>query len=409
LSELLLRATLFGSSAQEPPMFDGRTILAQLLDYVPRHTFRRIVQRYKGDHRVRRLTCWDQYVAMVFAQLTWRESLRDIEACLEAVSDKLYHSGLRCGPIARSTLADANERRDWRIFADFAQVLIAEARRLYSEEPWALELEQTVYALDASIIDLCLSVFPWARFRSRKAGIKLHTLLDLCGNIPAFVWVTDAKTVDARILDLLLPEPGAIYVLDRGYNDYKRLYQLHRARATFVTRARKNLNFQRLRSRRVDRTSGVICDQVITLALTHSSARYPEPLRRIRYRDPEAGRSFTYLTNDFDLPPATIAALYRQRWQVELFFKWIKQHLRIKAFYGTSLNAVRTQIWIAISVYVLVAIVRKRLGIQRELYPMLQILSLTLFEKLPLAQALSRPSGTAEEPDVRNQLQLFDF
>jgi transposase len=390
-------------------MYEGRTILAQLLEHVPRHSFRRIVRRYKGDHRVRRLTCWDQYVVMAFAQLTWRESLRDIEACLAAVSDKLYHSGLRCGPIARSTLADANENRDWRIFAEFAQVLIAEARRLYSDEPWALELEQTVYALDASIIDLCLSVFPWARFRSRKAGIKLHALLDLCGNIPAFVWVTDAKTADARVLDLLLPEPGAIYILDRGYSDYKRLYGLHRAQATFVTRARKNLKFQRQRSRRVDRTTGLICDQVITLTLSHSSRRYPDPLRRIRFRDPETGKSFIYLTNNFELPAATIAALYRQRWQVELFFKWIKQHLRIKAFYGTTLNAVRTQIWIAISVYVLVAIVRKRLGIQRDLYPMLQILSLTLFEKMPLAQALSHGPDTREEPDACNQLQLFNF
>ena len=303
-------------------MFEGRTVLAQLLDHLPQRTFRRIIQRYSGDHRVRRLRCWDQYVIMVFAQLTWRESLRDIESCLEAVTDKLYHSGLRCGPIARSTLADANERRDWRIFAEFAQLLIAEARRLYSDEPWAIELEQTVYALDASIIDLCLSVFPWARFRARKAGIKLHALLDLCGNIPAFVWVTDAKTADARILDLLIPEPGAIYILDRGYSDYKRLYELHQARTTFVTRARKNLNFKRRSSRPVDRTSGVICDQVIVLGTWHGAGRYQEPLRRIRYRDPESSKRFTFLTNNFDLSPITIAKLYQQRWQVELFFKW---------------------------------------------------------------------------------------
>jgi hypothetical protein len=390
-------------------MHEGRTILAQLLDHLPRHAFRRIVQRYRGDHRVRRLTCWNQYVIMAFAQLTWRESLRDIESCLEAMTDKLYHSGLRCGPVARSTLADANERRDWRIFAEFAQVLIAEARRLYSDEPWGLELEQTVYALDASIIDLCLSVFPWARFRSTKAGIKLHALLDLCGNIPAFVWVTDAKTADSRILDLLLPEPGAIYILDRGYSDYKRLYELHQAHATFVTRARKNLNFQRRASRPVDRASGVLCDQVILLGTWHSAGRYHEPLRRIRYREPESNKRFTFLTNNFDLPPITISQLYQQRWQVELFFKWIKQHLRIKAFYGTTLNAVRTQIWIAISVYVLVAIVRKRLKLQRDLYPMLQILSLTLFEKMPLEQALTGSANAAEDPESRNQLQLFNF
>jgi hypothetical protein len=390
-------------------MYEGRTILAQLLDHLPQRTFRRIIQRYRGDHRVRRLRCWDQYVIMAFAQLTYRESLRDIEACLEAVTDKLYHSGIRSGPIARSTLADANERRDWRIFAEFAQVLVAEARRLYSDEPWALELEQTVYALDASIIDLCLSVFPWARFRSRKAGIKLHALLDLCGNIPTFVWVTDAKTADSRILDLLLPEPGAIYILDRGYSDYKRLYELHQARATFVTRARKNLNFKRRISQPIDRASGVLCDQAIVLGTWHGAGRYQEPLRRIRYRDPVSNKAFTFLTSNFDLSPVTIAQLYQQRWQVELFFKWIKQHLRIKAFYGTTLNAVRTQIWIAISVYVLVAIVRKRLKLQRDLYPLLQILSITLFDKIPLQQALTGSGTAVENPESRNQLQLFDF
>jgi hypothetical protein len=390
-------------------MFEGRTILAQLLEHLPQRSFRRIVQRYNGDHRVRRLRCWDQYVIMAFAQLTGRESLRDIEVCLESVPDKLYHSGLRSGPVARSTLADANERRDWRIFAAFAQLLIAEARRLYTDEPWALELEQTVYALDASIIDLCLSVFPWARFRSTKAGIKLHALLDLCGNIPAFVWVTDAKTADARVLDLLLPEPGAIYILDRGYGDFKRLHDLHQAHATFVIRARKNLNFKRRSSRAVDRSTGIICDQLIVLGTWHSAGRYTSPLRRIRFRDPTSKKTFTFLTNNLVLDAITVADLYRQRWQVELFFKWIKQHLRIKSFYGTSLNAVRTQIWIAISVYVLVAIVRKRLSIQRDLYTVLQILSLTLFEKVPLQQALTGSDPTAETTESRNQLQLFDF
>ncbi len=390
-------------------MYQGRTVLAQLLDHVPRHTFRRIVQRYRGDFGVRRLSAWDQYVVMAFAQLTYRESLRDIEACLGAVPDKLYHSGLRCGPVARSTLADANERRDWRLFAELAQGLIAEARRQYIGEPWAVDLEQTVYALDATVVDLCLKLFPWACFRSTKAGIKVHALLDLAGNIPTYVWITDANTEDVRILDQLRPEPGSIYVLDRGYVDFERLYRLHQARATFVIRARKNLRFRRRYSRPVDRTRGLRCDQTVVLARSASAEAYPEPLRRIRYRDTERQHTLTFLTNDLSLPAQVIADLYRQRWQVELFFKWIKQHLRIKAFYGTSLNAVSTQIWIAISVYVLVAIVRKRLGIDRDLYTLLQILSLTLFEKVQLEQALANPSYTPAEVDLCNQLSLFDL
>jgi hypothetical protein len=390
-------------------MYEGRTVLAQLLDHLPRHTLRRIVRRYDGDRGVRTLTSWDHFVTMAFAQLTYRESLRDIETCLSAVSEKLYHSGLRCGAIARSTLADANERRDWRIFADFGQELIAEARRLYTGEPWALELEQTVYALDASIIDLCLSVYPWARFRSAKAGIKLHALLDLCGNIPQMVWVTDAKTADSSVLDVFIPEPGSIYILDRGYSDFERLYTLQQAHAIFVTRARKNLRFRRRYSHPVDKASGFVCDQEIVLATTHSAGRYPDPLRRIRYRDPETGKRLIFLTNSFDLPASTVTDLYRQRWQVELFFKWIKQHLRIKAFYGTSLNAVRTQIWIAISIYVLVAIVRKRLGIDRELYTLLQILSLTLFEKVPLQQALTASRYTTADVSNSKQLSLFNL
>jgi hypothetical protein len=390
-------------------MYEGQTVLAQLLDHLPRHTFRRIVHRYRGDRRVRRLTAWDQYVVMAFAQLTHRESLRDIEACLHAVSEKLYHSGLRHGPVARSTLADANERRDWRIYAEFGHALIRDARRLYAGEPWALELERTVYALDSTIIDLCLSVFPWARFRSTKAGVKVHVLLDVSTSIPTFVWVTDAKTMDYSVLDLLLPEPGAIYVLDRGYIDFKRLFQLHLARATFVVRGRTKHRFSRRYSRPVDRSTGLLCDQTIVLDPYTSARLYPEGLRRIRYRDREHDTTFTFLTNDFDLSAITITELYKQRWQVELFFKWIKQHLRIKAFYGTSPNAVRIQIWIAISVYLLVAIVRKRLGIERDLYTLLQILSLTLFEKMPLQQALTSRSYISEECPVPNQLSLFDL
>jgi hypothetical protein len=374
---------------------------------VPHNDFHRCVWRYDGDRRARTFTCWDQFLALAFAQLTYRESLRDIEACLGAIPDKLYHMGFRCGPVSRSTLADANERRDWRIFADFAQVLIAEARRLYTDEPWALELEQTVYALDSSIIDLCLNVFPWAHFRSTKAGIKLHTLLDLRGNIPTFIWVTDAKTRDERVLDLLVPDPGSIYIMDRGYIDFKRLYQLHQARATFVVRARNNLRFDRRYSHSVDRSTGLLCDQTILLTLEHSRQRYPDPLRRVGYRPADTGKRLTFLTNDFQLPALTVAELYRQRWQVELFFKWIKQHLRIKAFYGTSINAVRTQIWVAISVYVLVAIIRKRLGSDRDLYTLLQILSITLLEKIPLAQALTDPGYTSDDAHTRNQLQLF--
>jgi hypothetical protein len=400
---------LSASRNQERPVNQGKTIFAQLMALIPHNEFHRCVRRYDGDRRARSFTCWDQFLALAFAQLTYRESLRDIEACLGAVPDKLYHMGFRCGPVSRSTLADANERRDWRIFADFAQILIAEARQLYTDEPWALELEQTVYALDSTIIDLCLSVFPWARFRSTKAGIKLHTLLDLRGNIPTFVWVTDAKTRDERVLDLLVPDPGSIYVMDRGYIDFDRLYQLHQGRATFVIRAKKNLRFDRRYSHPVDRSTGLVCDQTILLALERSRILYPEPLRRVRYRAPDTGMRLTFLTNDFQLPALTVTELYRQRWQVELFFKWIKQHLRIKAFYGTSINAVRTQIWVAISVYVLVAIIRKRLGSDRDLYTLLQILSITLLEKLPLAQALTDQSYSSIDADIRNQLQLFNL
>jgi len=389
-------------------MYEGRTVFSQLMDFVPRHTFRRRVERYGGDRGVRQFTCWQQFLAMAFAQLTFRESLRDIEACVGAVPDKVYHMGFR-SRVTRSTLADANEKRDWRIYADVAQVLIHEARRLYVDEPFGLELDQTVYALDATTIDLCLSVFPWARFRTTKAGIKLHTLLDLRGSIPVFIWITDAKQGDVEVLDVLIPEPGSIYIMDRAYVDFERLDQLTQDRAIFVTRAKKNLKWRRLYSHSVDRSTGLICDQTIVLTRKESAEAYSAKLRRVRYRDPETGKALTFLTNDFTLPALTIAHLYRLRWQVELFFKWIKQHLRIKAFYGTSPNAVKTQIWIAISVYLLVAIARKRLGIERDLYTILQILSVHTFEKTPLAQVLSGGDYISKDSDIHNQLSLFNL
>lgn len=388
-------------------MNQGRTVFAQLIEYASHKEFQKCVGKYPGKRHPRRFPHWDQFLAMGFAQLTYRESLRDIEACLGAVPYKLYHMGFH-GPVARTTLADANEQRDWRIYAEFAQGLIREARRLYIDEPLGIELEQTVYALDASTIDLCLSVFPWARFRRTKAGIKLHTLLDLRGSIPVFIWVTDAKYADTWILDVLIPEPGSIYLFDRGYVDFRRLYQLTEARAIFVTRAKRKLKWRRRYSHPVDRTTGLICDQTIVLTSTRG-ANYPVPIRRVSYRDLETGQKLEFLTNDFSLPALKIAQLYRLRWKVELFFRWIKQHLRIKTFFGTSDNAVRTQLWIAISVYLLVAIARKRLGIERDLYTILQILSVHAFEKTPLAQVLSSPDYTPDIGNIHNQLSLFDL
>jgi hypothetical protein len=386
----------------------GSSVFAQLMGHSSRFTLDRCIRRYKGNHRVRSFSCRDQFLAMAFAQLTYRESLRDIEACLGAIPERRYHLGIRTA-VSRSTLADANETRDWRIYADFAQSLIQEARRLYAGESLGLELDQTVYALDASNIDLCLSLFPWARFRRAKGAIKLHTLLDLRGSIPTFLRITAGSVNEVRILDELLPEAGSIYVMDRGYTDFARLFRLHQSQAFFVIRGKRDLDFQRRYSRPVDRSTGLICDQTIVLQGPKSSLRYPVALRRVRVRDLESGKRITLLTNHFDLPAKTIADLYRSRWQVELFFKWIKQHLRIKAFYGTSENAVRTQIWIAISVYVLVAIVKKRLGIERDLYTILQILSVTLFEKTELEQALSDAASLTREEQSRNQLLLFDF
>jgi Domain of unknown function (DUF4372)/Transposase DDE domain len=385
----------------------GKTLFAQLMDFLPWSTFARLVERYGGDHRVRTLTCAEQYRAMAFAQLTFRESLRDIETCLSAQSAKLYHMGFR-NPVRRSTLADANETRDWRIYAEFAQKLIAQARRLYAGDSLGVDLDNTVYALDSTTIDLCLSVFPWARFRSTKAAVKMHTLLDLRGSIPSFIHISEGKLHDVNVLDLLLPEPGAIYVMDRGYVDFGRLYVLHQVGAFFVTRAKSNMDARRIYSAPSDRANGIICDQTIALAGIETSEHYPEHLRRIRFKDPETDKTLVFLTNQRTLPAATICTLYKCRWQVELFFKWIKQHLRIKAFFGTTENAVKSQIWIAVSVYVLVAIVKRRLALDAPLYTLLQVLSLTLFEKMPILQALSQDHTRTENVDDANQLALFE-
>ena len=388
-------------------MNQGSTIFSQILEFMPKHNFRQCVDRYNGNHRTRSFKCYDQFLCMAFAQLTYRESLRDIECCLRAMGKKLYHMGIR-GKISRSTLAYANENRDWRIYCDFAQILIHEARQLYANDDFDLELQQTVYALDSSTIDLCLSVFPWARFRKTKGAIKLHTLLDLRGNIPSFVAITDGKVHDVNILDVLIPEPGAIYVMDKAYLDFERLYHLDQCAAFFVTRAKSNTKLKRLYSRAVDKSTGVKCDQVVVLTGFYTKKAYPEKLRRVKFFDAENNRRFVFLTNQFGLPPETIASLYRSRWQVELFFKWIKQHLRIKAFYGTSENAVKTQIWIAISVFVLVAIIKKRLKLELSLYTILQIFSVSVFEKIPILQALTGDGYTNRITSHHKQLNLFE-
>ena len=384
----------------------GKTLFAQLMDFLPWSTFSGIVARYDGDRAVRTLSCAAHYRVMAFAQLTYRESLRDIEACLSAQTAKLYHMGFR-EPVHRSTLADANEARDWRIYAEFAQRLIGQARRLYAGDDLDVDLANTVYALDSTTIDLCLSVFPWAHFRSTKAAVKMHTLLDLRGNIPSFIHISDGKLHDVHALDMLLPDPGAIYVMDRGYVDFARLHALHQAGAFFVTRAKSNLDAHRVYSVPADREAGVICDQTIVLGGYLTRRHYPAHLRRIRFKDPETGKTLVFLTNQVTLPALTISALYKSRWQVELFFKWIKQHLRIKQFYGTSENAVKTQIWIAVSVYVLVAIVRKRLRLEVSLYTLLQVISVTVFEKLPIQSALLATPSRSEEATDSNQLNLF--
>ena len=388
-------------------MYQGQTVFSQVMDFLPQKKFSQCVNRYRGNYRVRSFTCYDQLLCMAFAQLTYRESLRDIECCLRAMREKLYHMGIR-GRVSRSTLADANETRDWRIYSDFAQILINEARQLYVDDDFGLELKETVYALDSSTIDLCLSVFPWARFRKTKGAVKLHTLLDLRGDIPTFIWITDGKVHDVNVLDHLIPEPGAIYVMDRAYLDFKRLYQLHQSSAVFVTRSKTNTGLRRIYSHKVDKATGVKFDQTVALTGYYSKRDYPEKLRRIKYFDAEKGRSFIFLTNQFTLPAITIAELYRYRWRVEIFFKWIKQHLRIKSFYGTSENAVKTQIWIAVSTYVLVAIMKKRLKIDLTLYTILQILSITLFEKMPVLQALTVNNYRNQITTGPIQLKLFE-
>ena len=388
-------------------MHSGQIVFSQLMQRLPWRQFHTCVRRYNAHRRLRAFSCLDQFRAMAFAQLTFRDSLRDIEVCLRAVPTYLYHMGFRCRTIARTTLADANEKRDWRLFADFAQLLIAEARDLYADEDLGLELDNTVYALDSTTIDLCLSMFPWAKFRRCKGAIKLHTLLNLRGSIPEFIHVSHGKTHDVTVLDMLVPQPGAYYVMDRSYIDFERLYNLHQSKAYFVTRALTRQQFQRRYSHPVDKTTGLRCDQTIVLTGPKSKRRYPEPLRRIRYCDADYDVPLIFLTNDFELPALTIAALYKARWQIELFFKWIKQHLRIKAFYGTSVNAVKTQVWIAVAIYVLVAIIKKRLTLDQSLYTILQILSLTLFEKRPILQVFSEHNGTTENIKCRNQLTLF--
>jgi hypothetical protein len=388
-------------------MHAGKLVFSQLMEFLPWRRFDTCVRRYDGDHKVKTFPCGEHLRVMAFAQLTYRESLRDIEACLRAVEAKWYHMGLR-GGVSRNNLANANQQRDWRIYADFAQILIGEARSLYAQNDLGFDLDATVYALDASTIDLCLSLFPWAKFRRTKGAVKLHTLLNLQGNIPEFILISDGKLHDVNVLDYLMPVPGAYYVMDRGYLDFARLHQLHQAKAYFVTRAKKNLKFQRRYSHPVDKATGVQCDQTVVLETFYSFRGYPEPLRRIRYYDEARGKRLVFLTNDFDLPAETIARLYKSRWQIELFFKWIKQHLRIKAFYGTSQNAVKAQIWIAVSVYLLVAIVKKRLDSPLSLYTILQILSVSILEKIPINELLLPADNSFQLPPSPNQLVLFD-
>lgn len=387
-------------------MYTGKTLFAQIMDYLPWKTFHRLVDRYNGDHRIRTLPCAEHFRVLAFAQLTYRESLRDIEACLSAQSAKLYHMGIGSS-VRRSTLADANEKRDWRIYAEFAQRLITQARKLYVEDDLGLDLKNTVYALDSTTIDLCLSLFPWAPFRTTKAAVKMHTLLDLRGNIPSFIHISDGKLHDVNVLDLMIPEPAAIYVMDRAYLDFERLATLHDAGAFFVTRAKANADLRRLYSAPNNREQGIICDQTVALSGFYSQKNYPHHLRRIRFKDPETGKTLIFLTNLFGPPPMTICELYKARWQVELFFKWIKQHLRIKKFYGTSENAVKVQIWTAVSVYVLVAIIKKRLNLDASLYTLLQVFSVTLFEKIPLNTDLFKSTDLSEGDMLSNQLNLF--
>ncbi len=389
-------------------MNTGRTVLSQLIEHLPQREFQKCVARHCGSSYLKSFSCWDQFLSMAFAQLTYRESLRDIQACLRSVQPKLYHMGFR-GKVSRSTLADANESRDWRIYADFAQVLIRIARPLYARDPLGVDLKQSFYALDSTTIDLCLTLFPWAKFRKHKAAVKMHTLLELHGNIPTFIRITDGKTHDVNILDQFAPEPGAFYVMDRAYVDFQRLFVFTVCSSFFVVRTKKNLLLQRRYSHRVDKSTGVRSNQTVILTAGKSAKAYPDSLRRVSYFDVATNKRLKFLTNNFTLPALTIARIYKSRWQVELFFKWIKQHLRIKKFYGTSENAVKTQIWIAVSVYLLVAIVRKRLGLEASLYQILQILSVTLFEKMPILQAFGDPESQEKSDPIYNQLNLWDL
>ena len=385
----------------------GKTIFAQIMEFIPEYEFNKCVKRYNGYYKIKSFTCRNQFYTMAFAQLTYRESLRDIETCLRAFRSKLYHIGIR-GTVSRNTLANANKQRDWRIYADFALVLIHTARELYKNEDFGVQLKDIVYALDSTTIDLCLNLFPWAQFRKHKAAIKMHTLLDLRGNIPTVIWITSGKVHDVNILDLLIIEPGAYYIVDRGYLDFSRLYKIHKSQAFFITRTKRNTKLRRLYSHTVDKSSSILSDQTVVLTGFYSSEDYPDKLRRIRYYDKETKKHLTFLTNNFTLPATTIANLFRCRWQIELFFKWIKQHLRIKSFYGTSENAVKTQIWIAVSIYVLIAIIKKKLKIELSLYTILQILSVTLFEKSPILQVLSDNKYIFDKEQNCNQLNLFD-
>ena len=396
------------NNLEESCMYHGKIIFSQLMSYLPKYQFNKCVARYRGNHKVQSFTCWEQFLCMAFAQLTFRESLRETITCLHAMNNKLYGMGFR-SKISRSTFADANEKRDWRIYADFAQLLITDARKLYLDHDFGIELKETVYALDASTIDLCLSLFPWASFRKHKGAIKLHTLLDLRGNIPSFIEITDGKVHDVNILDELIPEPGSFYVMDRGYLDFARLYTFQKFSSFFVIRSKSNLKFRRLYSHPVDKSIGLKCDQTIVLEGFYPSKDYPDKLRRVKYYDHETNRTLTFLTNNFHLPAITIAELYKKRWQIELFFKWIKQHLRIKSFYGTSINAVKTQIWIAITVYILVAIVKKQLQISLSLYTFLQIISVSVFEQVDILQLVTNPIYKKDKPNFCNQLELFDL
>ena len=389
-------------------MNQGQTVFAQIMNHIPRHSFRKYVKKYKGNYKVKSFSCWEQFLVMSFAQFTYRESLRDIESCLRAMNNKLYHMGIT-GKISRSTLAKANEKRDWRIYQDFAMVLIRIAKDLYKDEKLFKELDETIYALDSTTIDLCLTLFPWAKYKKTKSAIKLHTLLDLQNNIPAFIYITDGSVHDVNILDILVAEVGAYYVMDKGYVDFRRLYSLNQGNAYFVTRAKTNMKFRRIYSNKVDKTTGVLCDQIIFLTNRKTNEKYPDKLRRIKYFNSEKNKKFVFITNNFSLPSTTIANLYKQRWQVELFFKWIKQHLRIKSFYGTSSNAVKTQIWIAVSSFVLLAIIKKRLKIKHSLYTFLKVISISIFEKTPILQLFDDSDYKSNYAADPNQLFLFDL